>query len=244
MHGNLASNAILLEAVRDGVADAADPEVLLCVPAPYLHQAQGVLQGSRVRLGGQNVNEHEIGAYTGEISVAMLRDFACRYVLIGHSERRHIYGESDDLIEQKFHLALRSGLVPILCVGETAIETERGVLQASLDRQLDAVLSHLSSGGMEEFVISYEPLWAIGTGKVASATVVQAVHAYIRAKLAFFNEHIARETRILYGGSVRPSNVEGLLAMPDVDGCLVGGASLVAEDFVRICRLAQKPVKS
>lgn len=244
MNGNLASNGRLLEGVLAGLAEVQDPEVLLCVPSPYFQQAQSLLTGSSIRWGGQNMNEHDAGAYTGEVSAAMLRDFACTHVLVGHSERRHFYGESDDLVEQKFKLALRHGLIPMLCVGEAAINTERGVLQATIDRQLDAVLGHLADGGQEQFVVCYEPLWAIGTGKVASASVVQAVHAYIRAKLSFFNDGIAQRTRILYGGSVKPSNVEGLLAMPDVDGCLIGGASLVAEDFVQICRLAQKPVKS
>lgn len=244
MNGSLERNADLLGSLVNSLADMQDPEVLLCVPSPYFQQASSVLGGTSLRWGGQNMNEHEAGAYTGEVSASMLRDFGCTHVLVGHSERRHFYGESDDLIEQKFKLALKSGLIPMLCVGETAINTERGVLQATIDRQLDAVLGHIADGGEEQFVVCYEPLWAIGTGKVASATVVQAVHAYIRAKLAFFNDSIAQRTRILYGGSVKPSNVEGLLAQPDVDGCLIGGASLVADDFAEICRLAQKPVKS
>lgn len=244
MNGSLKQNALLMDAIKSANLNSECLEVLLCVPAPYLAQAQSMLVDTSIHWGGQNLNEHEVGAYTGEISAAMLQDFDCRYVLIGHSERRHVYGESDDLIEQKFRLALRAGLTPMLCVGEAAINTERGVLQATIDRQINAVLSHLSSGGKESFVICYEPLWAIGTGKVASAALVQTVHAYIRAKLAFFSEDMASKTRILYGGSVKSSNVEGLLAMPDVDGCLVGGASLVAEDFVEICRRAQNPVKS
>lgn len=244
MNGNLKQNAVLLDAIKSMGFSLEDPEVLICVPSPYFAQTQNLLSGSSIRWGGQNLNEHDSGAYTGEVSAAMLRDFSCDYVLIGHSERRHVYGESDDLIEQKFRLALRSGLTPMLCLGEAAINTEQGVLLATIDRQLNAVLSHLSSGGTESFVICYEPLWAIGTGKVASATVVQSVHKYIRAKLAFFSEEMASKTRILYGGSVKSGNVEGLLAMPDVDGCLVGGASLVAEEFVEICRRAQNPVKS
>lgn len=244
MNGNLVQNAALLQAVVAGLPQGYEPEVLICVPAPYFQQAQTLLADTGIRWGGQNMNEHDAGAYTGEVSASMLCDFACSHVLVGHSERRHIYGESDDLIEQKFKLALRYGLIPMLCVGEAAINTERGVLQATIDRQLDAVLAHLAGGGEEPFVICYEPLWAIGTGKVADAAMVQTVHAYIRAKLAFFNEGVARSTRIVYGGSVKPSNVEGLLAMPDVDGCLIGGASLLAGDFVEICRLAQKTVKS
>lgn len=244
MNGNLLQNAALLQAIVAGLPEVQDPEVLVCVPAPYFEQTRTLLAGTTIRWGGQNMNEHDSGAYTGEVSASMLCDFDCTHVLVGHSERRHFYGESDDLIEQKFKLALGSGLIPMLCVGEAAINTERGVLQATIDRQLDAVLGHLADGGEESFVVCYEPLWAIGTGKVASASVVQTVHAYIRAKLAFFNDSIAQKTRIVYGGSVKPSNVEGLLAMPDVDGCLIGGASLVAGDFVEICRLAQKPVKS
>lgn len=244
MNGNLVQNAELLGGVVTGLPDASDPEVLICVPAPYFQQARALLEPTAICWGGQNMNEHDAGAYTGEVSASMLCDFGCTYVLVGHSERRHFYGESDDLIEQKFKLALKQGLIPMLCVGEAAINTERGVLQATIDRQLDSVLGHLADGGEEPFVVCYEPLWAIGTGKVASAAVVQTVHAYIRAKLAFFNDGVAQKTRIVYGGSVKPSNVEGLLAMPDVDGCLIGGASLVADDFVEICRLARKPVKS
>lgn len=238
MHGSLNFNETLLKELGESVVASEHAEVLVCLPNPYLFQAKQLLTGSSVVWGAQNVSEHDPGAYTGEVSSGMLRDFGCKYVIVGHSERRRLYAESDAQVAKKFVAAQRAGLIPIICIGETTLENERGVVQSSIDRQLDAVLAVAPLSELGHCVISYEPLWAIGTGKVASPEVVQAVHGYIRAKLAFFDRAAGQTTRILYGGSVNSANAAGLLAMPDVDGLLVGGASLHAEEFVKICHLA------
>lgn len=244
MNGNLSSNAALLRTYRSALASdnnsqaLKELDVLVCIPAPYLQQTQLELSDSGILWGGQTCSEHTIGAFTGEIAASMLREFGASHVLIGHSERRYLCHEGDDLIAKKFIQAQRAGLIPVLCVGETSRDNERGEVQAALDRQLDAILSRLPTNRLGECVISYEPLWAIGTGKVALPETVQAVHAYIRAKLSFFDAPAAQNTQILYGGSVKPVNAAALFAQQDVDGALVGGASLIAEDFLEICRLA------
>lgn len=238
MHGSRSSNQSVLAQIKEGMVAGSMPEVLICPPAPYYAQLHEELQGTKILLGGQNVSEHAEGAFTGEVSVAMLQDFACTHVLVGHSERRHQYGECDEVVAKKFMRAQRAGLIPILCVGEGSRDNERGEVQAALDKQLDAVFSHQKANRLGPCVISYEPLWAIGTGKVARPEVIQAVHAYIRAKLSFFDAVAASNTLIIYGGSVKPANAAPIFAMPDVDGALVGGASLDAEDFLEICRLA------
>lgn len=239
MHGGLAVNRFLLQGVVDGVkALTAAIECAVCVPYPYLAQVQQELAGAGLSWGAQNLSEQVSGAFTGEVSAAMLKDFGCRYVIVGHSERRALYGEGDALVAEKFKQALAGGLVPILCVGETLAQRESGRTDEVVAAQLDAVLN---AAGVEVFagaVVAYEPVWAIGTGLTASPAQAQAVHEGIRARLAARSAEVAAGVRLLYGGSVKAGNAAELFAMPDIDGALVGGASLVAEEFVAICRAA------
>lgn len=238
MHGSKAVNADLLKALRD--APAPGFPVAVCVPFPYLHQAADLLSGSSVGWGAQNLSEHvKYGAYTGEVSGAMLADFDCRYVLVGHSERRALYGESDALVAVKTEAALASGLVPVLCVGETLDERERAVTESVVERQLTAVHQRIGSEALARCVIAYEPVWAIGTGVTATPAQAQAVHAFIRARLeALCGAAVAARISILYGGSVKPQNAAELFSQPDIDGGLIGGAALVAGDFLAIVAAA------
>jgi len=233
MHGSLAGNLSLLTAVRQG-AGSIKAEMAVCVPFPYLEQARSVLAGSNVGWGAQDVSVHAQGAYTGEVSAAMLADFGCRYVIVGHSERRSYHGESDDLVAAKTEAALAAGLTPIVCVGETLEEREANVTDAVVTRQLDAVLARVGAVGMARAVIAYEPVWAIGTGRTATPQQAQEVHALIRARFAQSDAAVAAGVRILYGGSMKPNNAAELMAQPDIDGGLIGGASLVAPDFLAI----------
>jgi len=225
MHGGLAANAALLDALV-----AAGVECAVCVPFPYLAQAAERLRGTRIALGAQTLSEQASGAYTGEVSAAMLGEFGCRYVLVGHSERRQLYGESDATVAAKFAAAQGAGITPILCVGETLPEREAGRTQEVVARQLDAVLAR---GGFGDAVVAYEPVWAIGTGRTASPAQAQEVHGFLRKRLP-------KATRILYGGSVKADNAAAIFAQPDVDGGLIGGASLQAQDFIAICKEAQR----
>lgn len=236
MHGSLAANLGLLHAVRDGAKDGAD--VALCVPYPYLAQAQSVLNGSHVAWGAQDVSEHAQGAWTGEVSAAMLADFSCRYVLVGHSERRSFFGDTDSVVAAKFAAAQKAGLVPILCVGESLAEREAGVTGDVVTRQIDAVLAMCGIAGFARAIIAYEPVWAIGTGRTASPEQAQEVHALIRGRIAREDAGVAGGLRILYGGSVKAGNAADLFSRPDIDGGLIGGASLVAADFLAICAAA------
>jgi len=238
MHGNLATNQALLEAVR-GLASEGGLAYAVCPPFPYLPQVAGVLADSAVRWGGQNLCEHDSGAYTGEVSGAMLRDLGCRYVIVGHSERRTLYGESDERVAAKFEAARRAGLTPILCVGETLAEREGGQTEAVLARQLKAVLDRAGVKAFADAVLAYEPVWAIGTGRTATREQAQSAHAFLRGMVRKQDAAIGDGLAILYGGSVKPANAAELFAMPDVDGGLIGGASLVAADFVSICRAAR-----
>ena len=237
MHGSLAQNAALLAGFLPHVADL-DCEIGLCVPYPYLAQVQQLLGNTAVRLGAQNLSEHAQGAFTGEISGAMLADFSCRYVLVGHSERRTLFGESDAQVAAKFGAALSAGLTPILCVGETLDERERGETESVIGRQLQAVLERFLPATWGDAVIAYEPVWAIGTGRSASPEQAQAVHAFIRAFVSGRDALAGQAVRVLYGGSVKPGNARELFAQADIDGGLIGGASLVAEDFLTICQAA------
>lgn len=239
MNGNRESAAELLKALVRGLEDGVRAEVLVCPPFVHLADAQRALRGSDVKLGAQSLCAEESGAFTGEISAEMLQDFDCAYVIVGHSERRALYGEDDALVARKFMAALKAGLSPVLCVGETLEEREKGVTNEVIRRQLTAVLA---AAGIEAFanaVVAYEPVWAIGTGKTASPDQAQAVHREIRDILAAENATIADSVRILYGGSVKASNAQELFAMPDIDGGLVGGASLDSEQFLAIIRAAQ-----
>jgi len=239
MNGSLADNDRLLQALRQQGTAAAAADLAVCVPAPYLAQAQAVLGGSRIDWGAQDCSVHEAGAYTGEVSAAMLRDLGCRYVIVGHSERRLYHHESDDLVAQKAQRALAAGVTPIVCVGETLADREAGRTEFVVKRQLSAVI-HAVGHCSSEIVVAYEPVWAIGTGSTASPQQAQAVHAVLRAQLQAATAH-AERSRILYGGSLNADNAAELLAQPDIDGGLVGGASLHADDFLAI--VAASPVR-
>ena len=237
MHGSLAENAALLAALKPALAGI---EAVVCVPFPYLAQAQAELAGSSIAWGAQNLSEQAKGAFTGEVSAAMLLEFGCKYVIVGHSERRSLYGESDALVANKYQAAQAAGLIPILCVGESLAERESGVTEAVVSRQLDAVIEAAGVASLAHAVVAYEPVWAIGTGKTASPEQAQAVHAFIRTKIAALDAEVADQLVIQYGGSVKAANASELMVQPDIDGGLIGGASLVAEDFVAICRAAAK----
>ena len=229
MHGSRASNRALLEAILRETGKAG-ADCAVCPPYPYLSQVAEQLRGTLIAWGAQNVSEHAQGAYTGEVSAAMLVEFGCRYVIVGHSERRQLYGENDLQVAAKFAAARSAGLTPILCVGETLGERDAGKTEQVVARQLDAVLAKSDFAGA---VLAYEPVWAIGTGRNATPEQAQAVHAFLRRKLNM-------EARIVYGGSVKPQNAAAIFAMPDVDGGLIGGASLVAQDFLAILNAAGK----
>lgn len=237
MHGSLESNAKLLQEVRKGVAEL-DIDIAVCVPYPYLAQVNELLRGSNVAWGAQDVSAHAQGAYTGEVSVAMLVDFGCKYVIVGHSERRTYHGETDAIVAAKTEAALKAGLIPIVCVGETLEERERNVTAEVVTRQLNAVLERCGVAALSNAVIAYEPVWAIGTGRTATPAQAQEVHALIRARVALDDAAVAAGLRILYGGSMKPANAGELMAQADIDGGLIGGASLIAADFVAICAAA------
>jgi len=240
MHGDLASNKALLEGVLAGVKALGAADCGVCVPYPYMAQAQSMLQGSNVAWGAQNLSQHEKGAFTGAVAPGMLVDFGCRYVIIGHSERRALFHESNDIAAAKFDTAIKFGLTPIFCVGETLDERESGVTEQVVGRQLEVILNHVGAQALAKAVIAYEPVWAIGTGKTATPEQAQAVHAFIRQRVAQLDAEVAQGLRILYGGSMKPGNAAELMGMPDIDGGLIGGASLVAEEFVAICSAAQQ----
>lgn len=235
MNGGLAANEALLRALLAQIGTPA-AEVAVCAPAPYLAQMQSLLHGSAIAWGAQDVSAHEQGAYTGEVSVAMLRDFACRYAIVGHSERRQYHGETDAVVAAKAQAALAGGVTPIVCVGETLAEREAGQTEAVVKRQLAAVI-HTVAHCTSEIVVAYEPVWAIGTGRTATPEQAQQVHAVLRAQIAAATAHPER-VRILYGGSMNASNAASLLAQPDIDGGLIGGASLKAPDFLQIVAAA------
>jgi triosephosphate isomerase len=237
MHGGLAVNLSLLNALRGGMA-GVKAQVAVCAPYPYLAQVQSVLAGSPVGWGAQDLSEHAQGAYTGEVAAGMLTEFGCRYAIVGHSERRCYYGDTDDVVAAKFAAALAGGLVPILCIGETLAEREANITAEVVTRQLEAVLNRSGVAALAGAVIAYEPVWAIGTGKTATPAQAQAVHALIRARVAKDNAAIGAGVQILYGGSVKPGNAAELFGQADIDGGLIGGASLVAKDFLGICAAA------
>lgn len=238
MHGSLAANQRLLEAVKAAAPNLPDVSLAVLVPFPYIAQAASVLAGTKVDWGGQTLSEHDSGAFTGEVSGAMLRDLGCRYVLVGHSERRTLCGERDPEVAAKFLAAQRVGLVPILCLGETLAERDEGATKEVVGRQLRAVLDAAGVKALADAVVAYEPVWAIGTGRTATPHEAQTVHAFIRALIGATDPGIAAKVPVLYGGSVKPANAAQLFAMPDIDGGLIGGASLVAEDFIAIARAA------
>jgi triosephosphate isomerase len=238
MNGSLAENQALLGAVLPALAPLKSAEFAVCVPFPYLAQARQLLEGQPVALGAQDVCQFEKGAYTGGVSAAMIAEFRCRYAIVGHSERRTVFGDTDEIVAQKFAGVVKHGMTPILCVGETLAERERGITEKVVARQLDAVLQHNGTASMAKAVIAYEPVWAIGTGRNATPDQAQAVHAYIRGRMATADERLGAQLRILYGGSVKAGNAAQLFAMADIDGGLIGGASLVSDEFIVICRAA------
>jgi triosephosphate isomerase len=235
MHGSRAENARLIGGLLDLLQPDKQAEILVCPPFPYLAETARLIKDSGVALGAQSVCAEAQGAFTGEVSAAMLKDVGCRYVLVGHSERRQLFGENDALVARKFVAAQSQGLVPVLCVGETLEERERDETLVVVSRQLEAVLSVSGVKSLARAAIAYEPVWAIGTGRTATGEQAQEVHAMIRAKVAALDDTIGGSVRILYGGSVKASNARELFAMPDIDGGLVGGASLKADEFARIC---------
>lgn len=239
MNGSLASNQALLDAIVPAVASLDGMKCAVCAPFPYLGQVQQLLRGSGIAWGAQDVCQFENGAYTGGVSAAMLRDFGCQYVIVGHSERRAIFGEPDEIVAAKFEAALKAGLTPILCVGETLSEREAGITEKIVARQLDAVTSRCGVKALGKAVIAYEPVWAIGTGKTATPAQAQMVHAFIRSRIAVGDAAVASAVLIIYGGSVKAANSAQLFGMPDIDGGLIGGASLIADEFSAICRAAQ-----
>jgi triosephosphate isomerase len=236
MNGSIAANEALVRALISGMGDAACT-VAVCVPAPYLAQVQMLRSGSRLELGAQDVSEHAEGAYTGEVSAAMLKEFGVRYAIVGHSERRQYHGESDAIVADKTKAALAAGITPIVCVGETLAQREAGRTVDIVKRQMAAVI-HTNGHCISEIVVAYEPVWAIGTGRTATPEQAQEVHAVLRTQLRAATEHVDR-IHILYGGSMNAANAASLLAQQDIDGGLVGGASLKAADFLQIIAAAR-----
>jgi triosephosphate isomerase len=244
MHGQKLQNAVLIRTLLASLVNMDIPEIVICPPGIYLPQLQTELENTQLILGAQNLFTQEKGAYTGEISAPMLADYGCRYVIVGHSERRCLFGEDDELIADKFVAAQNSGLNPILCVGESKEQRECGLTENAVTLQVEKVLHKVGVKAFANAVVAYEPVWAIGTGVTASPEQAQSVHQLIRAIIARHDESIAGKLRIIYGGSVNAANAGDLIAQSDVDGALVGGASLVAEDFASICRSMGKKVNA
>ena len=239
MHGSLASCAVLVTALRQGLSDTTDASMLLCPPPVYLQAVGAWLGGSPISLGAQNLARYaDVGAYTGEVSGRMLKDLGCQYVIVGHSERRALFSEDDETVAAKFGAAQEQGLTPILCVGELLADREAGRTEEVVGRQVESVLSSTGVAAFADAVVAYEPVWAIGTGHTATPQQAQDVHGFIRSSIARQDDIIAADLRILYGGSVKGSNARELLAMDDIDGGLVGGASLDARDFLAIFEAA------
>mgnify|MGYP001813118784 FL=1 len=238
MNGSTDSVTALLAGIKAGIDSVNTAEMAVCPPYVYIPQVASTLAGTPVSYGAQDVSDQESGAYTGEVSPGMLMDMGCTYAIVGHSERRSIYGESDEFTASKFAAARKAGLVPILCVGELLEEREQGITQQVVERQLDAVIKLEGIAAIGSAVIAYEPVWAIGTGKTATPDQAQEVHAFIRSKLAGLDAAVAAGVRILYGGSMNPGNAAELLAMADIDGGLIGGASLKPDDFLAIGQAA------
>lgn len=237
MNGSLVANEALVRAIAQGMGQARCA-VAVCVPAPYLEQVNQLRAGTTIELGAQDVSRHEQGAYTGEVSAPMLREFGVRYAIVGHSERRQYHGETDEVVADKAKAALAHGITPIVCVGETLAEREAGRTQDVVKRQMAAVI-HVNGHCISEIVVAYEPVWAIGTGRTATPEQAQGVHALLRAQLKAATPH-AERVSLLYGGSMNAGNAAALLAQPDVDGGLIGGASLKAPDFLQIIAAASR----
>ena len=237
MHGSLDENQALLTAICDGLSDIPEHcQIGVCPPAVYIPQIAEILKETRIVWGGQNISQHPYGAYTGEVSAPMLYELGCHLAIVGHSERRHLFSETDHVVAEKFIAAKQSGLMPILCVGELLQEREAAQTETVVHRQLDALIEAHGIKSFQNAIVAYEPVWAIGTGQTASADQAQAVHRFIRDYLSKYDSKIAKQTVILYGGSVKPNNAAQLFAMPDIDGGLIGGAALQSADFLSICQ--------
>ena len=234
MNGSLRENAELLSKVAASWQGEHNVDVVICPPSPYLMHAGSVLQGSAILLGAQTVSEHSKGAYTGEVSGSMLADLDCKFVIIGHNERRRMQGETDEQVARQFVAVQIAGLIPILCVGESLLDREQGRHLETIGRQLNTVFAHTGKDVFKNAVLAYEPVWAVGTGKTATPEQAEEVHRFMRAQLG----GLADEVRILYGGSVKAHNAQQLFALPDIDGALLGGASLDADEFLAICKAA------
>ncbi|VFN06136.1 MAG: triosephosphate isomerase [Candidatus Kentron sp. G] len=235
MNGSKESATSLVEGIKAGMDRVKAAEVAVCPPFVYIPMVASMIEGTPIALGAQNLAKEDPGAFTGEVAAPMLTDFGCTYVIVGHSERRAYYGETDALVAQKFVRAQKEGLVPIVCVGELLEEREAGKMEQVVARQIDAILDTAGVSALSSAVIAYEPVWAIGTGKTATPDQAQEVHAFIRNRIAGKDAAIAEKVRIQYGGSVNAGNAAELFAMPDIDGGLIGGASLKVEDFLTIC---------
>jgi triosephosphate isomerase (TIM) len=238
LNGSVAGNEALLKALLGGTPRNGSAGCAVCVPFPYLAQARALLEGSAIAWGAQDCSRHEKGAFTGDVSAAMIAEFGARFAIVGHSERRTLFGDTDAMVVEKYGRVKRAGLTPIFCVGETLQEREAGSTQAVLARQMDALLDSGGAQQLEGGIVAYEPVWAIGTGKTATSQQAQEAHDFIRRRVAAKDAQVAAKLPILYGGSVKAANAAELFAMPDVDGGLVGGASLVAEEFVAIWQAA------
>ncbi len=238
MNGSRLSVEALALGLRERLSGCDGVDVVVCPPTVYLDRLQCLLEGSIIGLGAQNASQHASGAYTGEHSLAMLKEFGCAYVVLGHSERRALFGETDEQVCAKFAAAKSAGLIPILCVGETLAEREAGLAFEVVARQLDVVLKAQGVGALEGAVVAYEPVWAIGTGQTASPEQAQEIHAFIRDRVLVESEQIGSALRIVYGGSVNAANAPTLFSMADIDGGLVGGASLKVDEFIAVCQAA------
>ena len=238
MNGSRESNRNLLDGVKAAIDDVSGSDVVVCPPFVYIPEVAEQLAGTPVKWGAQNISHESSGAFTGEVAPAMVKEFGCTYVIIGHSERRTLYGESNEDVAKKFVAARAAGLTPIVCVGETLEEREKDVTEDVVGRQLDAVMAAEGVAALADAVIAYEPVWAIGTGKTATPEQAQAVHAFIRQRVAAKDATIAEGLQILYGGSMKPENAAELMAKVDIDGGLIGGASLKADQFLAIAKAA------
>lgn len=240
MNGNLSSNKVFFEGLLAGIQDYKNADYIVCVPHPYLFQAEAMLKGSLIAWGGQNMSRYESGAYTGSVSPGMLKDFGCEYVIIGHSERRQRGHDTDLSTGERFEVATNAGLKPIFCMGETLEEYEDGLTDIVTIRQLNAVIQEIGVQGLAKGVLAYEPVWAIGTGRAATPEHAQNILSFLRGHVEILDAEVASSIRILYGGSVKADNAAKLFSMPDIDGALVGGASLNTEEFVAICQAASE----
>ncbi|WPE16471.1 triose-phosphate isomerase [Candidatus Thioglobus autotrophicus] len=225
----------LIMGILSGMADV-DSNVIVCAPSPYMSQVEALITHSQLHLGAQDLNVNASGAFTGEVSADMIKDFGAQYVIVGHSERRSLYGETDEIVASKVQVALDNGLTPLFCIGETLEQREAGSMEAVVSRQIQAVIDRVGIGAFKNIIIAYEPVWAIGTGVTASPQQAQDAHAFIRSMLTQNDASVAQTTPILYGGSMNPGNAAELIGCEDIDGGLIGGASLKAEDFLQICK--------